>query len=318
MSAPPASCASSSSAGPITTWLTLPPFPREGQRTASAGRVTGRPELPRTSPRRRRPPSAPGLRPLLQAAPSGGEDAATATRRAGRQGAGPGADARAARATDSCGSRGRRTALSGRAPRELGGAAGARPCGQTRRQKESRASGGRRPHSLRPVPASPSGPRPLPTRALQPTPRQPVPRRVVDETWLTPVFGSLVRLRRRSPSCDCCLRAASSPSAILYRFKINSPLTSNAAAALSTSREPAERRRVLAPPSTAPPCPPHALLRPAPRRPRSASALLALQPAARFSQASTLGRNWAVPPPQSSHTPTALSPGPHPLSAVRV
>lgn len=128
------------------------------------------------------------------------------------------------------------------------GKAGTRPGGQTR-QRESSASRGLRPRRPRPVPASPSGPRPHPTRALRPPPRRPVPRKVVDETWLTPVLESLVRCRRRSPWCGCCLRATSSPSAILYRFKINSPLTSNAAAALSTSREPAGRRWVLAPPS---------------------------------------------------------------------
>lgn len=98
------------------------------------------------------------------------------------------------------------------------------------------------------MPAGPSGPRPLRTRALRPPLPRRVPRKVVDETWLTPVLGSLVPRRRRSPWCGCSLRAASSPSAILYRFKINSPLTSNAAAALSTSREPAGRPWVLAPP----------------------------------------------------------------------
>ena len=134
------------------------------------------------------------------------------------------------------------------------------------------------------------------------------PRRVVDETWLTPVFESLVRRGRRSPWCGSWLRVTSSPSAILYRFKINSPLTSNAAAALSTSREPARHRQVLAPPSVcaSSSSPPHALPRPAPRRRRSASSLLACLPAPRFSQASTSGRNWAATPTATfshSHRP---------------
>lgn len=90
----------------------------------------------------------------------------------------------------------------------------------------------------------------------------------MDETWLTPVFESLVRRRRRSPWCGSWLRVTSSPSAILYRFKINSPLTSNAAAALSTSREPAGSRQVLAPPLA---CASSSSRRPASSRPSAPS-----------------------------------------------
>lgn len=130
----------------------------------------------------------------------------------------------------------------------------------------------------------------------------------MDETWFTPTLGSLVCRRRLSPWCCCCLRAASSPSAILYRFKINSPLTSNAAAALSTSREPAGR-----------PVGPSAALglhRPArPRhahpRPRPASAQPACSPAPLLSGfRKTWGtrcglRHCLLPPPSRAryHTP---------------
>ena len=139
--------------------------------------------------------------PCSRPPPQVGADTATATRRRAGRGAGSDADARAARSPDSCGSRGPRAAFF--RPRAAGarGAEGARPGGQTRRREESRASRGRRPRRLRPVPASPSGPRPLLARALRPPPCRPVPRRVVDETWLTPVFESLVRRRRRSPWC---------------------------------------------------------------------------------------------------------------------
>lgn len=133
----------------------------------------------------------------------------------------------------------------------------------------------------------------------------------MDETWLTAVFGSLVRRRRRSPWCGCCLRAASSPSAILYRFKINSPLTSNAAAALSTSREPAGRRWVLAPPSSysswSSPRPPSSRPSEPSLRPRSACkpACCSVFPAFLF------GEKLGSVPPRQSHTPTALSSLPH-------
>lgn len=146
--------------------------------------------------------------------------------------------------------RGPRPALSGRARREHGARRGLGPAARRGGGRSAEPAADYDPAACGRCPrASPSGPRPLPTRALRPPPRRPVPNKVVDETWLTPMLESLVCRRRRSPWCGGCLRATSSPSAILYRFKINSPLTSNAAAALSTSREPAGRRRVLAPPS---------------------------------------------------------------------
>lgn len=45
----------------------------------------------------------------------------------------------------------------------------------------------------------------------------------MEETWLTSAAESLVHRWCLNPWCGCCLCAASSPSAILYRFKINSP-----------------------------------------------------------------------------------------------
>lgn len=181
-------------------------------------------------------PHGPGSRPP----PRVGADTAAATRR--RRAGG-----RAARSPASCASRGPRAALSGRAA-ERGARLRLGPASE--RESERAAAAARTEHSQpaavfdptgRPVPSSPSG-RSLPdSRPPWPRPRRPVPREVVDETWLTPTLESLVCRRRLSPCCGCCLRAASSPSAILYRFKINSPLTSNAAAALSTSRELAGR-----------------------------------------------------------------------------
>lgn len=236
--------------------------------------MTGRPAASGALQDRVAPPPTSG-RPGSAAPAQGRPLRSGRTRRQPRdgRGAGPGADARAACSPTAAGAGAPGPPFQA-ARRGSTGAAGARPGGRPRRRGESRARRGRRPRRLRPVPASASGPRPLLARALRPPPRRPVPRKVVDETWLTPVLGSLVRRRRRNPWCGGCLGAASSPSAILYRFKINSPLTSNAAAALSTSREPAERRWVLAPPaaSTSSSSP-----RPPPPRPSALS--LRLRPA---------------------------------------
>lgn len=236
-------------------------------------------------PSRRRPPRARVCGPGSRPPPQVGADAAAATRRTGR---GPGADVRAARSPDSCGScgsRGPQRALSGRARQEHG------VRGDEARQPDAAAGGElSQPRTTTPPPAAaardPSDRRPLPTRDLRPPPRQPVPKKVVDETWLTPVLGSLVRRRRHSSWCGCCLRDTSSPSAILYRFKINSPLTSNAAAALSTSREPVGRRTgpsaalswLLPESSLVPPI-------------RARAPPLPCRPAAQFSWPFTSGRN---------------------------
>lgn len=68
-------------------------------------------------PSRRRLPRARVCGPGSRPPPQVGADAAAATRRTGR---GPGADVRAARSPDSCGSRGPQRALSGRARQEHG------------------------------------------------------------------------------------------------------------------------------------------------------------------------------------------------------
>ncbi|KAK2092361.1 hypothetical protein P7K49_028889, partial [Saguinus oedipus] len=196
-------------------------------------------------------------------------------------------------------------------PRAAGarGAAEARPGGQARRREKTRDSRGLRPRRLRRVPASQSSERLLPTRAPRPLPRWSVPREVVDETWLTATLGSLVRRRRRNPWCGCCPRAASSPSAILYRFKINSPLTSNTAAALSTSRE-------LAGPPVGPSAAPARISSPS-LRPRPAQRSLApptpclpAVPSPPPQASRRTGAGVSRPPP--SHTPTSLSSAPHP------
>lgn len=131
---PTARPASSSSAGPIASWSPLPPFPREAQRAASARRVTGRPAASGALPDRAAPPTTPrpGPRPGHKAAPSG-RGGRGSSHAADGQGAGPGAEARAARSPDSCGAAARPSR-----PRAAGarGTAGTRPGGQTRRREE--------------------------------------------------------------------------------------------------------------------------------------------------------------------------------------